>query len=64
MLRFLTDGLQDTEDQGDRGMSLLKHNFCITVKDLALSLDPWSCYERLEWWEGSPGSFGETSESV
>ena len=46
MLRFLTDELQDAEDQGDRGMSFLKRDFLVTVKNLTNSLDSWT---RPKW---------------
>ena len=34
MLRFLTDELQDAEDQGDRGMSFLKHRLHVSMKNI------------------------------
>jgi hypothetical protein len=34
MLRFLTDELQDAEDQGDRGMSFLIHCPRVSMKNL------------------------------
>ena len=34
MLRFLTDELQDAEDQGDRGMFFLKHYPRVSMKNL------------------------------
>lgn len=30
MLRFLTDELQDAEDEGDRGVSLVTHLVCVS----------------------------------
>jgi hypothetical protein len=30
MLRFLTDELQDAEDKGERGMSLIVPNLCVS----------------------------------
>jgi hypothetical protein len=50
MLRFLTDELQDAEDQGDRGTSFFKHNFPVTVIKLAISLDYGSRSKWLGWY--------------
>ena len=49
MLRFLTDELQDAEDQGDRGMSFLRYRPHVSMKTSAISLDYRSCSQWLGW---------------
>ena len=49
MLRFLTDELQDAEDQGDRGVSLATS--WLTFTDPSISLDSRSRPQRLGWYE-------------
>jgi hypothetical protein len=48
MLRFLTDELQDAEDQGDRGVSL-KQPLVVYLLTSAASLDSRSRPQRLGW---------------
>jgi hypothetical protein len=41
MLRFLTDELQDAEDQGDRGRSFLKHRPHVSMKNIFPQFGLW-----------------------
>ena len=50
MLRFLTDELEDAEDQGDRGKCFLKHHFCVSVKKHLPLV--WIVGHVLSGWDG------------
>ena len=50
MLRFLTDELQDAEDNGDRGVSLCKaRNLVVRLLTFSISLDYGPRSHRLGW---------------
>ena len=50
MLRFLTDELQDAEDQGDRGISFLKHRPHFDEKHLP---SVWIMGHVVSGWDGT-----------
>jgi sphingomyelin phosphodiesterase len=51
MLRFLTDELQDAEDQGDRGMSFLKHRPRVSMNNTLSSV--WIVGHVPSGWDGT-----------
>jgi len=54
MLRFLTDELQDAEDQGDRGMTLAKLAVLFSFLSLTLRLSlVWIIGHVLSGWDGT-----------